>query len=128
MFSVFFAPRLCAVTEPQRHGLACDIPLPPNTTFERTVAPYDGVEHSNFGQDLQYQVAHTSTDAIVAFYRQQLPDKGWKCVQTIGGIIVAVQGKRTLGIALAPTEGASDHITMTVDTSTFAREIDTSYC
>jgi len=28
------APRLCGVTEPQRHGLDCDIPLPPNTTFK----------------------------------------------------------------------------------------------
>jgi hypothetical protein len=22
-------PRLCLITEPERHGLACDVPLPP---------------------------------------------------------------------------------------------------
>jgi hypothetical protein len=128
LFIMVMAPRLCAVTEPQRHGLACDIPLPPNTTFDRAWAPVGGVEHANSEQRLLYQVAHMTTDAIVVFYRQHLPTTSWHCVQVRDDGISAAQGKRTLGIVLAPPEGASDHVTMGVDVIALAENIDTAHC
>jgi hypothetical protein len=127
--AVLVAPRLCGVTEPQRHGLACDIPLPPNTTFDREVVSPAGAVPGVSTQNLQYHVSNTANDAIKAFYAQQLPGKGWKCVSTeVPLIISAQQGNRGLAVIVAPSDGTSGDVTMIVSVTTFAKDLDITSC
>ena len=72
------APRLCGVTEPQRHGLDCDIPLPPNTTFREFLPTPGAVGVSTKTYD--FHTPDTTEQAIKDFYAQRLPSNGWKCV------------------------------------------------
>ncbi len=108
--AVLAGPRLCAVTEPQSHGLACDIPLPPNATFDErgqtssgqiTVGQITMVAEAPFGtppaqgtvvgapvgaptviasQILPFRASTTTPEGLRTFYAQQLPAKGWTCV------------------------------------------------
>jgi len=116
--AVFAGPRLCAVTEPQRHGLACDIPLPPNATFDERGQTSSGqimvghitlVASAPFGtppaqgtvvgtpvgaptviasQILQFRTSSTTPEGLHTFYAQQLPAKGWTCVGADDSIFV----------------------------------------
>src|SRR2546421_12778855 len=77
--ALFVAPRLCGVTESQRHGLDCDIPLPANATF-RGQLPTPGDGPSITTTMLNYHVPDTNERSIHDFYVQRLPSSGWKCV------------------------------------------------
>jgi hypothetical protein len=126
---VIVVPRLCGVTEPQRHGLACDIPLPPNTTFDRQVELPGGNLSGVASQTLQYHVANTTNDAIHTFYVQQLPTKGWKCIRGDDPTAISgAQGNRGLTIGLAPPSGSSSDVTLVISVATFTKDIDTSAC
>jgi hypothetical protein len=125
--AVFVAPRLCGVTEPQRHGLACDIPLPPNATFVRTFEPPAGTPPGS--EILLFHASNTTPDAIHTFYEQQLPSKGWTCVQTGDPLTVrATQGKRSVSIVLAPLAQEGADVPFVVNDFTFASEFDPPSC
>src|SRR5262245_30428389 len=95
LIALVVAPRLCLVTEPERHGLACDVPLPPTAVFERTVEISGEIPPGVEIQNLQLQVRDTTLDEVRNFYLQQLPLKGWTCAKVENAhIITAQKGNR----------------------------------
>jgi hypothetical protein len=127
--AVFIAPRLCGLTEPQRHGLACDIPVPPNATFDRTVEPPAGPQAGIEQQNLLFHASYTAPDAIHTFYSQQLPTKGWTCVNTDDPITVAAtRGKRAVSIVLSPLAQEGADVPFVVSVQTFSKKFDPSSC
>jgi hypothetical protein len=127
--AVLVAPRLCGVTEPQRHGLACDIPLPPNATFDREAGLPAGGLGSVASQSLEYHVANTTPDAIRSFYTQHLPSDGWKCVNgDVPLVISAEQGKRGLNIVVLPPDTSVPAVTVIISILTFTKDFDTHAC
>jgi hypothetical protein len=90
------APRLCGVTEPQRHGLDCDIPLPAYATYLGLLPAPSAVGVSTKTYD--FHVPDTTEQAIKDFYAQRLPSSGWKCVNHDDPVdVTAFQGTRGVG-------------------------------
>ena len=122
--AVFLAPRLCGVTEPQRHGLACDIPLPANASFDGEVAPPAGAVPGITTQNVQYHVANTTSEAVRTFYTQQLPANGWTCLDAEDPVTIsAEQGNRGVAVLVAPSAGTSKVVIMIVSVVTFSSDI-----
>jgi hypothetical protein len=122
--ALFVAPQLCTVTEPQRQGLACDIPLPPNTTFDREVSLPGGELPGVPSQSLQYHVANTTPDQISSFYTQRLPANGWKCVRgDIPSVISGQQERRSVIVSLHPVSGSTSDVTIIISVLTFNKEL-----
>jgi hypothetical protein len=114
------------VNEPQRHGLACDIPLPANTTFDHELKSPGDFMPGVTSVILQYHVANGTLESVREFYTQRLPSSGWKCVDAsnVGGI-EARQDKRILAVLL-PQTGDATGIAMRVEVSTFSKDVSDS--
>lgn len=113
----FVAPRLCGLTEPARHGLACDIPLPAGAHFAGQ--PNPGAQISGVAAEawsFTVSGAGAQVDTVTDLYKTQLPSAGWACVQTIElsdspengqALVAAINGNRALSVTL--TLGPPDH-------------------
>lgn len=123
--AVFFvAPRLCGLTEPERHGLACDIPLPTGARFtnQPNLPQSPGISTETWAFTVPGEQAH----AVAQFYSQHLPGSGWRCVtssvlanlpQNNQEQVVALNGNRSLSITV--TSGPPDtvaHLIIAVST------------
>jgi hypothetical protein len=129
LIAVLVPPRLCLVTEPERHGLACDVPLPSTAVFERTVEINDEIPPGVEIQNLQFQVRDTTTDEVRAFYFQQLPLKGWTCAKVENAhIITSRQGNRDLSVALMPPAETGGRVVMLITMETFTEGIPMTSC
>ena len=114
------APRLCGVTEPQRHGLDCDIPLPPNTAYLGLLPTPGAVGVSTKTYD--FHVPDTTEQAIKDFYAQRLPANGWKCVNHDDPIIVtATQGTRSVGVSSLASGGEAAGVELAISVITFSK-------
>lgn len=114
------APRLCGVTEPQRHDLDCDIPLPPNTTYLGLLPTPGAVGVSTKTYD--FHVPDTTEQAIKDFYAQHLPSNGWKCVNHDDPIIVtATQGTRSVGVSSLASGGEAAGVELAISVITFSK-------
>jgi hypothetical protein len=123
----FVAPRLCGLTEPERHGLSCDIPLPTGAGFtsQPNLPQSPGISTETWAFSVPGQQAH----AIAQFYAQRLPGSGWRCVQdsVLADLpqksqeqVVALNGNRALSITvtLGPSDTAAQ---LVIAVSTFPR-------
>jgi len=114
------APRLCGVTESQRHGLDCDIPLPPNATYLGLLPTPGAVGITTKAYD--FHVPDTTEQAIKEFYAQHLPSSGWKCVNQDDPVAVtAVQGTRAVGVSSLASGGEAAGVELAISVSTFAK-------
>jgi len=114
------APRLCGVTESQRHDLDCDIPLPPNTTFVGFLPTPGAVGVSTKAYD--FHAPNTTEQAIKDFYAQHLPESGWKCVNHDDPVVVtAVQGTRAVGVSSLASGGEAAGVELAISVSTFSK-------
>ncbi|HEX3271327.1 MAG TPA: hypothetical protein VHR15_11805 [Ktedonobacterales bacterium] len=114
------APRLCGVTEPQRHGLDCDIPLPPNTTYLGLLPTPSAVGVSTKTYD--FHVPDTTEQAIKDFYAQRLPSSGWKCVNHEDPVdVTAFQGTRAVGVSSLASGGEAAGVELAISVSTFSK-------
>src|SRR5215467_7788989 len=80
---VVAGPRLCALTEPERHGLPCDIPLPDGARYvgpEQSPPPPTGVTVSSW----VFTVTVTDASSLNALYLKRLPTSGWTCLRSVG--------------------------------------------
>jgi hypothetical protein len=115
------APRLCGVTEPQRHGLDCDIPLPPNTTFVGFLPTPGAVGVSTKTYD--FHVPDTTEQAIRDFYVERLPSSGWKCVsKDVPTGATALQGTRGVAVGSLASGGEAAGVELAVSVSTFTKD------
>ncbi len=113
------APRLCGVTEPQRHGLDCDIPLPPNATYLGLLPTPGAVGVTTKTYD--FHVPDTTEQAIKDFYAQHLPASGWKCVNHDDPVdVTAVQGTRAVGVSSLASGGEAAGVELAISVSTFS--------
>src|SRR5690348_4723252 len=74
----FVAPRLCGLTEPTRHGLACDIPLPAGAQFAGQPDP--GAQISGVTAEawsFTVSGAGAQVDTVTDLYKTQLLSAGW---------------------------------------------------
>lgn len=102
---LFGAPQLCTLTNSNRHGLACDIPLPSNAHFVRQQADPSAPAPT---QRWFYLVSGSSIHAVADLYARQLPDRGWRCVDVVNtqapGVpqveasVTAIDGNRGIGV------------------------------
>lgn len=123
--AIFVAPRLCSLTEPERHGLSCDIPLPAGARFtsQPNLPQSPGISTESWAFTVPGQQAH----AIAQFYSQHLPSSGWRCVtssvlanlpQNSQEQVVALNGNRSLSITV--TLGPPDNVAhLIIAVSTF---------
>lgn len=103
-------PRLCGLTEPERHGLACDIPLPANAKFAEQPDPGSGPVGGSI-EAWAYTVPAADAGNIADLYARRLPEEGWTCLQTnkvdlLGSAeatVVALNGNQAISVALNPT-------------------------
>jgi len=114
----FVAPRLCGLTEPARHGLACDIPLPAGAQF--TGQPNPGAQISGVTAEawsFTVSGAGAQVDTVTNLYTTHLPGAGWQCVQTIElsdapengqALVAAINGNHALSVTL--TLSQPDHV------------------
>jgi hypothetical protein len=118
--TLVIAPRLCGVVESQRHGLDCDIPLPPNTTFMGFLPTPGAVAITTKTYD--FHVPGTTEQAIKDFYAQHLPSSGWKCVNQDDPVAVtAVQGTRAVGVSSLASGGEAAGVELAISVSTFSK-------
>jgi hypothetical protein len=118
--ALVIAPRLCSVTNSQRHGLDCDIPLPPNTTFLGFLPTPDAVGVTTKTYD--FHTPGTTEQAIKDFYAQRLPSSGWKCVNQDDPVAVtAVQGTRAVGVSSLASGGEAAGVELAISVSTFSK-------
>jgi hypothetical protein len=114
------APRLCGVTESQRHGLDCDIPLPPNTTFLEFLPAPDAVGVTTKTYD--FHTPGTTEQAVKDFYAQRLPSSGWKCVNHDDPIIVtANQETRAVSVSSLASGGEAAGVELAISVITFSK-------
>src|SRR5215831_13033926 len=74
LYTALNLPHRCGLFAREwRHGLPCEVPLPPRASFLR----YPGSP----GQDWVFRVPHMSGPDLRAFFLRQLPAYGWRCVQ-----------------------------------------------
>jgi hypothetical protein len=120
LIAVVVPPRLCLITEPERHGLACDVPLPPTAVFEHTVEINGEIPPGVEVLNLQFQVRDATSDEVRAFYLQQLPLKGWACAKVENAhIITSHQGNRELSVVLMPPAETGGRVLMNITMETF---------
>lgn len=112
------APRLCGLTEPTRHGLACDIPLPAGAQFAGQPTPgsqLSGVTAEAWSFTLSG--AGAQVDTVTNLYKTQLPSAGWQCVQAnvlsdspenSQEMVLALNGNRALSVTV--TRGPPDNM------------------
>ncbi len=112
------APRLCGLTEPARHGLTCDIPLPAGAQFAGQPNPgpqLSGVTAETWS--FTVSGAGAQVDTVSDLYATHLPGAGWQCVQTImlsdstengQALVAALNGNRALSITL--TRASPDNV------------------
>jgi hypothetical protein len=118
--ALLVAPRLCGVTESQRHGLDCDIPLPPNTTFIQFLPTPDAVGVTTKTYD--FHTPGTSEREIKDFYAQRLPSNGWKCVNHDDPVTVtANQGTRGVSVSSLASGGEAAGVELAISVITFAK-------
>ena len=102
----FLAPRLCGLTEPERHGLACDIPLPTGARYtnQPDLPQSPGITTEVWAFTVPGQQAH----AVAQVYSQRLPGDGWRCV-TASVLadqpqseeqVIALNGNRALSVTV----------------------------
>jgi hypothetical protein len=121
--TLFVAPRLCGVTEPQRHGLDCDIPLPANATFLSQL-PTPSEPAGVTTKILDYHVPYSTEQSIHDFYVQRLPTSGWNCANKGQPIDVrAIQGKRSVTISSVASGGEAAGVEMAISVSTFSKDM-----
>lgn len=126
----FVAPRLCGLTEPERHGLSCDIPLPSGARFtnQPDLPQSPGISTEAWAFTVPGRQAH----AVAQVYSQRLPSDGWKCVtasvlaslpQNSQEQVVALNGNRSLSVtvALGPPDNVV-HLLIAVSTFPHATE------
>lgn len=114
----FVAPRLCGLTEPERHGLACDIPLPTGAQFTGQPNPgsqISGVTAEAWSFTVSGDGAQVAT--VTDLYKTHLPSVGWQCVQATvqsdspentQALVVAINGNRALSVTV--TLGPPDNV------------------
>lgn len=123
----FVAPRLCGLTEPVRHGLACDIPLPAGAQFAGQ--PNPGSQPAGItAQAWSFTVSNSQVHAVADLYSTHLPGAGWRCVQAsvVSDLpqnsqeqVVALSGNRALSVMV--TLGPPDNVIhLLIVVSTFA--------
>ncbi len=111
----FVAPRLCGLTESERHGLPCDIPLPTGARFtsQPNLPQTPGITTEAWAFTVPGEQAH----AVAQVYSQRLPGAGWRCVtasvladlpQNGQEQVVALNGNR--GISVNVTLSPPDHL------------------
>jgi hypothetical protein len=121
--ALFVAPRLCGVTEPQRHGLDCDIPLPANATFLSQL-PTPSEPAGVATKIYDYHVPYSTELSIHDFYVQRLPSSGWKCANKEPLIEVqAIQEKRSVTISSVASGGEAAGVEMAISVSTFSKDV-----
>lgn len=102
------APRLCGLTEPERHGLSCDIPLPAGARFtnQPNLPQSPGISTETWAFTVPGQQAH----AVAQVYTQRLPGAGWRCVtdsvladlsQKSDEQVVALNGNRGISVVVS---------------------------
>jgi hypothetical protein len=127
--AVVVPPRLCLITEPERHGLACDVPLPPTAVFERIVEINGEIPPGVEIQNLQLQVRDATPDEVRTFYLQQLPLKGWTCAKVENAhISTAQKGNRDLSVVLMSPAETGGRMVMLITMETFAAGMPVSMC
>jgi hypothetical protein len=104
------APRLCGVTESQRHGLDCDIPLPPNTTYRGLLPSTDTVGVTTKTHDIH--VPDTTEQAIHDLHAQRLPSTG----------ATALQGTRGVAVGSLSSGGEAAGAELAISVSTFTND------
>jgi hypothetical protein len=121
----FVAPRLCGLTEPERHGLSCDIPLPSGARFTNQPAlpQSPGITTEAWAFTVPGEQAHS----VAQVYSQRLPGAGWRCVtasvladlpQNSQEHGAALNGNR--GLSVTVIEGPPDNVTrLLIAVSTF---------
>ena len=83
-YTVVNLPRSCGVFGSIRHGLPCEVPLPPGLTFLRTdVTPSNKLPPDETEQLWMFRVSGSSLHQVHDVYAQQLPSNGWGCVQDL---------------------------------------------
>lgn len=127
----FVAPRLCGLTEPARHGLACDIPLPAGAQFAGQ--PNPGSQPAGItAQAWSFTVSDAQVHPLADLYRTRLSGVGWRCVQTsvLSDLpqksqeqVVALNGNRALSVmvTLGPPDNVL-HLLIVVTTFAHAAE------
>ena len=105
----FVAPRLCGLTEPERHGLPCDIPLPTGARFTNQPAlpQTPGITTEAWAFTVPGEQAH----AIAQLYSQRLPGSGWRCV-TASALVDAPQSGQEQVVALNGARGLTINVTL----------------
>jgi hypothetical protein len=127
--AVVVLPRVCFYTEPERHGLACDIPLPLTAVLERVVKINGEIPPGVETQNLQFQVRDTTNEEVRAFYVKELPERGWTCIKADDAYIMsALKGSRDIGVMLSPPAEAGGRVVMLITISTFAQGITAPTC
>ena len=111
--SVFFvAPRLCGLTEPARHGLACDIPLPAGAQFAGQ--PNPGAQISGVTAEAwSFTVSGTGAqvDTVTDLYKNISPARGGSAFRRSSCLTpqrtVRRWWRRSTGIARSPSHSRS---------------------
>ena len=118
-------PRLCGVTEPQRHGLDCDIPLPANATSKGLLPSPDTVgvttKTNDFhAPDITEQTGHDC-------YVQRLPSGGWTCVGKDDPTgVTALQGTRGVAVGSLSSGGEAAGVELAISVSNFSKDVGAS--
>ena len=126
----FVAPRLCGLTEPERHGLACDIPLPAGARFtnQPDLPQSPGITTEAWA----FTVLGEQTHAVAQVYTQRLPGAGWRCVQdsVLADLpqnsqeqVIALNGSRGISVMVSLSlPDTAAHLLITVGTFPHAAE------
>jgi hypothetical protein len=116
--SLVVAPRLCALTEPERHGLPCDAPLPAGARFASEQVSPSG--DPIVTQTWVFTISPPYAAGAAQAYVDRLRQTGWSCAFTAGPpdnfAISALKGDTQLTVGGKPLLGPpARSITFSID-------------